>query len=247
MGKTAVGPYEMVAGVVTRAATEAFDGHLEALERSDLHAALEQLATSLIWRAAALALRKQFTSPTALHAGSAMQIAAAVGKDCFASMNASGASEEVDSPYQQAVCIQDVLLGVASMVAAFESAPPVQRQQLLALSGLALGRHDATLAMAEDGHWGTIARERRKRSAGGRATAKANRESNETGWMADAWNVVHRHIHTDDSKTRDGWITLIQGELGSLAPQRTQLGQWLRDVAEAPNGPLKSRARSRSA
>lgn len=236
-----------VAHIVSRAADKAMADYIDALERRDWHVALEQLCTNLVWRSAALALHLRMTSPTALLAGDAIAIVAAVGRDCFNATRHLGPSDEPDSLYQKAGYIQHVLLSVAGTIAAIEKAKPHERLQIVTLSALALGRHEGTLAMAEAGHWDTIAAERRRRSNAGKATAKAQREMAEKGWMNAAWKVVGKHQHRDRDLNREGWITLIQSELGNLTPKRTQLGLWLRDEVEAPNGPLRSRARSRSA
>jgi len=234
-----------VAQVVSRAADEAFTAHAQALERLDWHAALEQLSTNLIWRSVALALRLQLTSPVALKAGGAIAIAAEVGRDCFDTMSRSGVSDEPDSPYRKSGYIQDVLLGVANTIAALEAQSPPQKLQIVTLSALALGRHEATLAMAEAGHWDTIAAERRRRSNAGKKTAQLSRETIRTGWMAAAMEFIRKR--SNEHRTREGWATLIAAEVPNAPKSITQIALWLKTEAEAPHGPLPNRSRKRRA
>ncbi|MBX3452721.1 MAG: hypothetical protein KF777_24510, partial [Planctomycetaceae bacterium] len=235
---------EAVADIVARAAEEARQHHLDALDQMDWQRALEHNATALLWRAIALAIRLKLTRPGVLRAdGGALAIAQAVGHECMAAMLRLEKTSDPSSVYQKAGYIHDVMFGIAESVLALETgrSRPRSRLLLVAVNSMALGRHDMTLAMAEAGHWDTIGQVARMRSKAGRATARVNRQSAETGWQAEAWPVIRKHLK-GPARTRKEWAELIEAEV-SGTPSVGRIEKWIASVVEEPNGPLPTRKR----
>lgn len=241
-------PAEEIADVVAKAADDSERAYEEAIGRKDWHQACEHISNSLIRRSLALALRLGFAPPQVLRVeGGVTALAAVLALECLGAMRKAGENSDPSSDYQKAAYIRDVVLGVAGTLAALQGdiGKPADRLSLVMLSAFTLGRYDMALAMAEDGHWDTIGRVMRARSAGGKATALASRESSAKGWKADAWRIVHEHI--GQVRTRNGWATLIKGEGGAIMPSERQIEEWLKAELEAPNGPLPSRQRTKRA
>jgi hypothetical protein len=149
-----------------------------------------------------------------------------------------------------------IFTAVLNVLATLDAAPKRGSQKFAFIAGMLLGQADIRVAQVSSGLWDIVAeadanaasarKALDKKRAGG-ATRGAQLSAKAAEWKAEAMKIAVDLDRKHPEYTRSKLATEITFNAGCEMPEHKSVEDWLKNQAEAPNGPIRSRSRTKTA